>query len=70
MFDNMVSDLEASKKSSPIVNELKNHQRFACFYITILFESAWDYTKEPFSFLENNTTLSLRFMKSLLRNDF
>ena len=40
VFDNMVSDLEASKRSSSVVNELKNHQRFTCFYITILFESA------------------------------
>ena len=44
MFDDMIADMESYKKLSPIVAELffkrKKTQYFACFYITIILQSA------------------------------
>ena len=59
MLDDMIADMESNKKLSPVITELFLRRRFYT-----------DFSKEPYSFLVNDTTLSsdnpLLFRKNLL----
>ena len=76
VFDGIIADMKANKRFIPLVAcfQMPKHIRLNathCFIMKILYK---DYSKEPFSFLVNDTTLSLasplRFRKNLLQNEF
>ena len=76
VFDGIIADMKANKRFIPLVAcfQMTKHIRLNathCFIMKILIK---DYNKEPFSFLVNDTTLSLasplRFRKNLLKNKF
>ena len=59
VFDDMIADMESNKKLSPLVTELilkEKTQYLACFYITVLFQSALNYkTKCNTLFYQENS---------------